>query len=246
MTQPIVVFDHVDFAYSENYERRSIFRSFQRNKEQIQNVHVTNFHSTDINLEIYPGEVIGVIGRNGSGKSTFLKLCAKILFPNSGVVQVRGKISPMIELGAGFSMDFSAEENIRMYACLMGNRLSEVNSNIESIIKWAEIEGRETDPLRTYSTGMIGRVAFSTATAFNADLVLIDEVLSVGDESFRNKSEDRVKKIMTSGAAILLVSHDMNTIRRFTNRILFFKNGRLIYDGDPDTGINLYLDSINE
>jgi ABC-type polysaccharide/polyol phosphate transport system ATPase subunit len=243
MTEPVLRFENVSFSYGTAITKTSIIRGRDRGLNV--SPHVNNFNVTEVNLKISRGEIVGVIGRNGSGKSTFLKLSSQILLPTTGQITLAGKVSPMIELGAGFSMDFSARENIQMYAALMGNRLSSIRMKMADIIQWAEIEGRDLDPMRTFSTGMIGRVAFSTATSFDSDLILIDEVLSVGDESFRNKSEQRVKQIMSSGAAVVLVSHDMETIRKFASRVLYFSNGCLLFDGDPEIAIEKYMKNIN-
>ncbi len=242
-----LTFKNVSFDYGNSgVVKSSIFvnlrtRIIQKSKRKQRE----KFILSEINLSIKQGEIVGVIGRNGAGKSTFLKMSSGILFPTVGEVRNNGKIAPMIELGAGFSMDFSARENILVYGCLMGNTRKEVLAKTDEILEWAELADFGDAPMRTFSTGMIGRVAFSAATAFTADLILIDEVLSVGDETFRSKSQIRVNTLLNSGAAVILVSHDLETIRKFASRVIVLEKGKIIFDGDSDLAISKYLETLH-
>lgn len=243
-----LTFKNVSFDYGDTgVVKKSIFANLRAKMTQKpKRKQREKFILSEINLTIKHGEIVGVIGRNGAGKSTFLKMSSGILFPTIGEVRNTGKVAPMIELGAGFSMDFSARENILVYGCLMGNTRKEVLAKTEEILEWAELADFGDVPMRTFSTGMIGRVAFSAATAFTADLILIDEVLSVGDETFRNKSQIRVDTLLKSGAAVILVSHDLETIRKFSSRVIVLEKGKILFDGDSDLAISKYLEMLYE
>ena len=243
-TEPALTFSNVSFSYGKTGNGKRSIISFAKTRflKRDERKQRERFLLSGINLTIEHGEIIGVIGRNGAGKSTFLKISAGILFPSAGNVFNRGKIAPIIELGAGFSMDFSARENILVYGCLMGNSRREVLNKMDGILEWAELSDLGDVPMRTFSTGMAGRIAFSAATAFESDLILIDEVLSVGDESFRKKSQERVDLLLNSGAAVILVSHDLETIRKFTSRVILLENGKILFDGNTEIAIKKYLD----
>jgi ABC-type polysaccharide/polyol phosphate transport system ATPase subunit len=183
-----------------------------------------------------------LVGGNGAGKSTLLKLISGIYYPTSGSIKIKGKIAPLIELGAGFSLDFSARENIELYGAILGNSLKSVRNNLEEILDWAELTSYADVPLRMFSTGMISRIAFATATQFHSEIVIMDEILSVGDEKFRRKSEKRIQRILNSGATVILVSHELDQVSRLTDRTIVLANGQIIFDGKSDDGIQYYLD----
>ena len=242
MNSSRIYFENVSFTYPR---RKSLENSFVNGILKFTKVKKKlpdpDFALKQLSFAIHSGEVIGVIGRNGAGKSTLLKLLSGIYFPSQGKVEIIGKIAPLIELGAGFSPDFSARENIEMYATLLGNRYETVKESVPEIMAWAELESYTDTPIRKFSTGMTGRVAFSAATHFSSEIVLIDEILSVGDEKFRNKSQERIEKILSSGAIVLVVSHDLETIRKLAPRSLVLMDGRIIYDGPTKNAIECYL-----
>jgi ABC-2 type transport system ATP-binding protein len=186
----------------------------------------------NLSLSFYSGEVIVVLGANGAGKSTLLKLLARVLPPNTGRVVVDGTISPMIQLGAGFNYELTGIENIALYGVLLGYTKSEINEAKDAIIAWSELSDFIHLPIRTYSSGMIARLAFAIATHRTSDLILIDELLSVGDQGFQLKSQRRIHELISTGACIILVTHDLAAAKQYGDRAIWLDKGNLILEGD--------------
>lgn len=203
------------------------------------------FALNGVSFDIARGETVSVIGRNGAGKSTLLKVVARVLPPTSGRVIVRGHVAPMIELGAGFNPELTGAENIVMYGTLLGRTPKEMRGRIEAIADWAGLSEHMDIPIRAYSSGMTARLAFATATDVTPDLLLIDEILSVGDEDFRDKSKARTEEMMNSGCAVLLVSHDLETVRKMSSRAIYLEHGRPKAFGSPDEVIQTYLGDVH-
>lgn len=203
------------------------------------------FALSGVSFSIARGETVSVIGRNGAGKSTLLKVIARVLPPTTGRVIVRGQVAPMIELGAGFNPELTGAENIVLYGTLLGRTPKEMKSRIEEIADWADLTEHLDVPIRAYSSGMIARLAFATATDVTPDLLLIDEVLSVGDEDFREKSAARTLEMMNSGCAVLLVSHDLDAVTRMSTRVIYLANGSPKFSGDPIEAIENYLSDVH-
>jgi ABC-2 type transport system ATP-binding protein len=199
------------------------------------------FALSDITLDIKRGETLSIIGRNGAGKSTLLKVIARVLPPTKGRVIVRGEVAPMIELGAGFNPELTGAENIVLYGTLLGRKPKEMKSRIEAIADWSGLTDHMDVPLRAFSSGMTARLAFAVATDKTPDLLLIDEILSVGDEDFREKSEARTIEIMNSGSAVLLVSHDLDAVKKLSTRAIYLKAGTQKASGSPLNVISEYL-----
>ena len=195
----------------------------------------------DISFSINKGETVAIIGRNGAGKSTLLKIVARVLPPTSGRVIVRGQIAPMIELGAGFNSELTGAENILLYGTLLGRKSKFMKSRIEAIAHWAELTEHLDVPLRAYSSGMVARLAFATATDQTPDLLLLDEILSVGDEEFRKKSFKRTKEMMDGGCAVLLVSHDIDSVKKLSQRAIYLENGKMKEVGSSKKVVEKYL-----
>lgn len=198
-----------------------------------------------VSFEIARGETLSVIGRNGAGKSTLLKVIARVLPPTTGRVIVRGQVAPMIELGAGFNSELTGAENIVLYGTLLGRSPKEMKSRIEAIADWAGLSEHLDIPIRAYSSGMTARLAFATATDVTPDLLLIDEILSVGDEDFREKSAARTLEMMNTGCAVLLVSHDLSAVARMSTRAIYLANGATKYSGSPQEVIEAYLSDVH-
>jgi lipopolysaccharide transport system ATP-binding protein len=195
-----------------------------------------------INLEIRQGEFIGIIGRNGAGKSTLLKIIAKILYPTSGEVIVNEKISPFLELGVGFNPELSARENIFLYGSILGLSKKEAQLKFPAILEFSGLERFIDSPLKTFSGGMQVRLAFSVAIQSDAPILLVDEVLAVGDAPFQEKCFFVFEKLKKEGRTIVFVSHDMASISGFCDRVCYLKSVDKIVSGSPEDVIRLYLD----
>jgi ABC-type polysaccharide/polyol phosphate transport system ATPase subunit len=188
----------------------------------------------NITLHMEPGEVVGLIGRNGAGKSTLMKLIAGVLKPTKGTVRVEGSIAPMIELGAGFDFELNARENIMLNAAILGFSKPFILSQMEDIIAFSELDEFMDVPLRNYSSGMITRLAFSISTVVEPQILLVDEILSVGDESFQKKSKARMQSLMHEGVTVLFVSHSLGDIMEICDRVIWLEHGRIQMEGSPD------------
>lgn len=186
----------------------------------------------DISFEVRRGDVFGLVGTNGSGKSTMLKVVAGVLMPSEGVIEVNGTISPLIELGAGFDMELTARENIYLNGSLLGHSKKFMDDQIDEIIDFAELHNFMEMPLKNYSSGMVARIAFAIATVTDPDLLIVDEVLSVGDFLFQQKCEERIQRMIANGTTVLIVSHSTDQIERLCNRALWIEKSKLKMLGD--------------
>lgn len=193
-----------------------------------------------ISFEINKGEAVGLIGRNGCGKSTLLKLLTKIIFPDEGTIESIGRVSSLLELGAGFHPDMSGRENIYTNAAIFGLKKKEIDKRINDIVQFSELEEFIDNPVRTYSSGMYMRLAFSVAINVDADILLIDEILAVGDVSFQKKCLEKICEIKKTGTTIVLVSHSMGQIETICDRIIWLENGKIRETGDPKEISALY------
>jgi len=195
----------------------------------------------DVNLRVQEGEVVGVIGQNGAGKSTLLKLLAGISRATRGSVAVRGKVAPLIEVGAGLVPDLTGRENIYLNGCILGMKRSEVAAKFDDIVNFAELTEFIDTPIKRYSSGMQVRLGFSIATSVDADVLIVDEVLAVGDLAFQRKCFDRMEEmIRKQGKTVLLVSHNIRQVERLCGRVVLLDHGRVIEDGDPNHVCNLF------
>jgi len=181
----------------------------------------------DINLKVKRGESVGIIGRNGAGKTTLLRVIAGIYKPTSGKVTVKGRIMPIIELGAGFDMELTGRENIFLNGLLLGMTRKEIEEKYDEIVEFSGLGEFINSPMRTYSSGMILRLGFSIATAIDPDIILLDEVFAVGDREFREKCVKRMKEMRERGATLLFVSHDMNAIKENCERVILLEEGKI-------------------
>lgn len=191
-----------------------------------------------INLKIKKGEVVALIGTNGSGKSTLLKLMTKIIYPNKGKIYTEGKLTSLLELGAGFHPDFSGRENIYFNASIFGLTKKEIDERIEDIIEFSELRPFIDNPVRTYSSGMYMRLAFSVAINVDADILLIDEILSVGDEHFQNKCFNKMRELKEKGKTMVFVTHSMQSVRNLCDRAVWLCNGEIKMDGETNTVVD--------
>ena len=195
----------------------------------------------NVSFEIRRGEKVGIVGRNGAGKSTLLKIVAGILAPTEGEIHRAGKVFPLLELGIGFDPEFTGRENIYTSGAVFGLSRGDVDGLASQIIAFADIGEYLDQPVKTYSSGMFARLAMALALHLRADLLLIDEILSVGDVFFQTKCFQRIETLLADGATVLLCSHDLGAVRRYCTRVLYFSAGRLVADGPPDEVLSLYL-----
>ena len=195
----------------------------------------------DISFNVYPGETIGVVGRNGSGKSTTLGLIAGVLEPTSGKVIVRERVSPLLELGGGFHPDLSGRENILLKGVLLGLSRKSVSEKSDVIMEFAELQTFADQPIRTYSSGMLARLGFSIITQLQPKLILIDEILAVGDVKFKEKCYRLIEDFKKTGITIILVSHSPYEVRRLCERVIWIENGRIKSDGPVGSILERYL-----
>ncbi|WP_455524928.1 ABC transporter ATP-binding protein [Holdemanella biformis] len=198
----------------------------------------------NINLNIRKGETVALIGTNGSGKSTLLKLMTKIIFPNTGEITTNGKLTSLLELGAGFHQDFTGRENIYFNASIFGLTRKDIEARIDDIIEFSELGTFIDNPVRTYSSGMYMRLAFSVAINVDADILLIDEILAVGDQHFQDKCYKKLEELKNSGKTIVIVTHSLDVVKKLCHRAIWIYKGEVRLDGDPVYVIDEYLDQV--
>jgi lipopolysaccharide transport system ATP-binding protein len=194
----------------------------------------------DVSFSIKHGETFGVIGPNGSGKSTLLKMLAGVLYPDSGSIAINGKIAPFLELGVGFQPELTAMENIYLYGSVMGLAKNEINKKYDDILEFAELKKFENMKLRNFSSGMYVRLAFSIAIQTNPDILLLDEVLAVGDQHFQNKCKDKIEEIRKNNKTIVFVSHDLNSVSKLCTNSMLLNSGNQIVIGETKKVIEKY------
>lgn len=195
----------------------------------------------NINLDIKKGETVALIGTNGSGKSTLLKLMTKILYPNKGTLETHGKLTSLLELGAGFHPDFTGRENIYFNAAIFGLTRQEIDKRIDEIIEFSELGDFIDNPVRTYSSGMYMRLAFSIAINVDVEILLIDEILAVGDQHFQDKCFAKLKEMKESEKTIVIVTHSLGQVRELCDRAIWIYNGEVRMDGTPNEVVDEYL-----
>lgn len=199
-----------------------------------------------VSLDIKKGETVALIGHNGCGKSTLLKLITKILYPDDGEIVVNGRISSLIELGAGFHPDFTGRENIYTNASIFGLSRKEIDRKLDEIIRFSELGDFIDNPVRTYSSGMYMRLAFSVAINVDPEILLIDEILSVGDANFQKKCFDKIEGFKNSGSTIVIVTHDLGTVEKICDRVIWLDKGTIVKQGEPVRVVNLYQQHMNK
>lgn len=225
---------------------KDLYKSFKRPHEHSNGIKqlITNFSKRkrgykiqpvlkDISFEVEKGEFLGIVGRNGSGKSTLLKLLAGIYVPDKGLIQVNGSLTPFIELGVGFNPELTGRENIFMNGALLGFSKKEMDDMYDDIVEFAELEDFMDQRLKNYSSGMQVRLAFSIAVRAKNDILLLDEVLAVGDSAFQKKCYDYFEKLKHDKTTIIIVTHDMSAVKRFCTRAIYIEDGKILEQGDP-------------
>jgi len=238
--QTVIKFDHVTKQFSKLNQKT--FKEFipalisgEQTKEGFKALN-------DISFEIKKGETVGIIGPNGSGKSTILKLIAGVMSPNAGKITVKGKISPLIELGAGFHPELTGAENIYLNGAILGLSRKEINKNFQSIIDFAELQEFINQPVKHYSSGMYMRLAFAVAVHVHPEILIVDEILAVGDTAFQAKCFAKMEEFKKSkDVTIIFVSHNMDQVENFCTRAIYLNDHKVQYDGDTTTAIKKYF-----
>ena len=245
MPEPAIRFEHVSKRFTIRHERA---RSFQ-------DLLVRRFHRSDtsedfwalrdVSFDVEPGTALGLVGSNGSGKSTLLKLVTRILKPTSGRVSVRGRVSALLELGAGFHPELSGRDNVFLNASILGLPRRDIAARFDSIVRFAELERFIDIPLKHYSSGMAARLGFAVAINVDPDILLIDEVLSVGDESFQARCLEEIERFHRQGKTLLLVSHDLDSIRELCTQAVWLNAGAVAATGNPEATVGAYLAAVH-
>lgn len=240
---PTIQLEGVTVRYRAPEERVHTFKEYMIRRMQ-RSVRFTDFDALkQIDLQVHSGEIVGIIGRNGAGKSTLLKVVSRVLVPTQGRVCIRGLVSPLLELGAGFHPELTGRENVMLNGTLLGHTSRELEERMDSIIEFAELGSFIEAPLRTYSSGMAARLGFAVATAWRPQILLLDEVLAVGDEAFRRKCQTRMEAFRQGGTTTLMVTHDMQSIRGLCGRAVWLERGKVASIGPADKIVDDYLAS---
>ena len=229
----------VDKSFKVYYDKANTLKErilfWNRNRHEVREV------LSDITLTIHKGETVALVGINGSGKSTLLKLMTQIIYPNKGTIKTYGKLVSLLELGAGFHPDFSGRENIYFNASIFGLSKKEIDAILYDIIAFSELREYIDNPVRTYSSGMYMRLAFSIAINVDAEILLIDEILAVGDQHFQERCYEKMMELKKEGKTMVFVTHSMSAVKKFCDRAVWLSNGRVRMDGNTEDVVNEYL-----
>ena len=209
-------------------------------------LHFQEFYALkNISFQVKRGEAIALIGKNGSGKSTMLKILAGVMYPTTGQVSVRGSVAPLIELGAGFDMELTARENIYLNGAILGRDRRSMDQHMEEIISFSELENFIDVPLKNFSSGMVARLGFAIATIIRADILIVDEVLAVGDFKFQEKCKAKISELLAEGATLLFVSHSADQVKELCSKAIWLDHGNIMAFGDSATVCDQYFEHYN-
>ena len=240
MSNYAIEVDHVSMKFNINKEGVDNAKEYLIRLAK-GNLHFSEFWALkDISFKVEKGDIMGVMGFNGAGKSTLLKTIARVLKPTMGSVNVKGVIAPLIELSAGFDQNYSGRENIFLYGATMGFSRKFIEEKYDEIVEFSELKDFIDAPLKSYSSGMKTRLGFSIATSVKPDVLILDEVLSVGDAAFREKSEKRLQGMMGDGVTVLFVSHSTDRVNKICNKAIILTQGQLVAQGDSDEMCRIY------
>lgn len=240
ISHEVIRLDDISVQYRVPHERIVTIKEYMIRRLQRRVEYDLFMALSHVNLTVYRGEVLGIIGQNGAGKSTLLKLIAKVLRPTEGRVWVKGRVAPLLELGSGFHPDLTGKENVYLYGSLLGFDRKSMERQYEQIVDFAELWEFIDAPLRTYSSGMAARLGFAVATDVRPDILIVDEILGVGDEAFQKKCTERIQSFREQGASILMVSHVMEAVEKMCQRAVWLDHGKIRYVGDPKEAIAAY------
>ncbi len=204
------------------------------------------FALSNVSFNVYKGDRIGIIGHNGAGKSTLLKIFSRITVPTEGEITIKGRISALLEVGTGFHPELTGRENIYLNGAILGMSKEEINRKFDTIVEFSEIGAFIDTPVKKYSSGMYVRLAFAVAAHLDPDIMIVDEVLAVGDMKFQQKCLGKMEDVTGHGRTVLYVSHNMNTVQQLCNRVIVMDHGKIIFDGDVDEGIKVYMENTKE
>jgi len=242
MSESVIIFENVYKSYPTYHHITAGFKNFLLNFPKALKVYQQrHIVLRGISFEVKKGECVGFIGRNGAGKSTLLGLTARVLKPDSGKIVVKGRVSPLLELGAGFHPDLTGRENIILNGVLLGMTKKEVLSKIDEIIDFSGLKEFIDQPIRTYSSGMVARLGFSVIAHLDPDIFLIDEILAVGDTEFQKKSYNKMLEFKRRGVTMVLVSHDLESVKKICDRAMWLENGMIREEGKPNAVVSRYL-----
>ena len=233
--EPIIKVDNVSMCFNLSKEKHESLKEYFLAMVQGRLQYDEFYALKDVSLDIMPGDFYGLVGLNGSGKSTLLKTIAGVYKPSKGKVTVRGSIAPLIELGAGFDMDLTARENIYLNGTVLGFSPKYLDEKFDEIVEFSELQNFLDVPLKNYSSGMVARIGFAIATITKPDILIADEVLSVGDFLFQQKCEKRMQELMAGGTTVILVSHSIEQIGRMCSKVAWLSHGHLKMNGDTAT-----------
>ncbi|HQC64441.1 MAG TPA: ABC transporter ATP-binding protein [Anaerolineaceae bacterium] len=239
-SKPAIILENVSVRYRLPSERIGTLKEYAIRLLQRRLKHREFWAIKDLDLNIQQGEVFGIVGDNGAGKSTLLKVISKVLRPTTGRVRIYGKIAPLLELGAGFHPELSGRENVFLNGALLGYSHDEMNQVFDEIVEFSELAEFIDAPIRTYSSGMYARLGFAVATAHQPEILIVDEILSVGDEAFQRKCTDRITGFRENGATVLMVSHNLDLIAGMCNRAAWLDHGKLIHMGNAEEVVAKY------
>jgi ABC-2 type transport system ATP-binding protein len=239
MEQTSINVEHITKIFEIPHEKRNTLKSYFLNP--FRKIRKEQYHALDdISFQVKQGEFLGIIGKNGSGKSTMLKMLAQIYEPTSGKIEIKGTTVPFLELGVGFNPELTGRENIFLNGTILGMTKKYLWSKYDEIVDFSEIGEFIDLQVKNYSSGMYIRLAFSVAIQAQADIYLMDEVLSVGDAGFQKKSLAKMESLITSGATVIFVTHGMDSIRKYCNRVILLDQGKIKHNGDVEQGIAMY------
>jgi ABC-type polysaccharide/polyol phosphate transport system ATPase subunit len=238
--KPIISVKNVSMLFNLNRDKSMGIKEYVVKALKRQLFYDEFWALSDVSFDVFPGEVMGILGLNGSGKSTLLKLIAGVFKPTKGSIEVNGEISPLLELGAGFDPEFSAKENVFMNGAMFGHPPSYMKTLYKDIMDFAELWEFEDVPMKNFSSGMYARLGFAVATQVDPDILIVDEILGVGDHLFTKKCEDRIKGMLSGGATVLLVSHNIDTIKEMCTRAVLLSKGKVISSGSVDEVCAIY------
>lgn len=239
---PVILCENVSVVYRVPRERVGTLKEYAIRRLQGRIQYQKFLALKDVSFQVQKGEIFGLIGANGAGKSTALKLIARVLRPTQGRVYVRGRVAPLLAMGAGFHPELTGRENVFLNATLLGFTRRQIEERFDQIVAFAELQDFIDAPLRTYSSGMVARLGFAVATDQMPDILILDEVISVGDAAFQERCMARMQSFQENGATTLFVSHGLEQVRRMCQQVIWLDHGVVRFIGNTDEGVDMYLE----